>query len=97
MKTTSTNKEAVRDPKYWRSLNELEGSEAFKPWIEREFPEGASEWADPTSRREFMKVMGASLLLGGLATGCRRPVEHIEPFTKLPDGYIHGVAQYYAT
>src|SRR5712671_6595566 len=41
--------------------------------------------------------MGASLLLGGLATGCRRPVEKIEPYAKVPDGYIHGVSQYYAT
>jgi MoCo/4Fe-4S cofactor protein with predicted Tat translocation signal len=91
------NPEPDRGPKYWRSLEELAESPSFKPWVEREFPSGASQLLDPTSRREFVKVMGASLLLGGLATGCRRPVEHIEPYAKLPDGYIHGVSQYYAT
>ena len=96
MKTISP-KTPESGPKYWRSLDELAGSPNFEPWLHREFPQGASEWSDPQSRREFVKVMGASLLLGGLATGCRRPVEHIEPYTKLPDGYIHGVAQYYAT
>jgi molybdopterin-containing oxidoreductase family iron-sulfur binding subunit len=78
-------------------LEELAESPSFKPWVEREFPAGASELTDAQSRREFVKVMGASLLLGGLATGCRRPVEKIEPYAKLPDGYIHGVAQHYAT
>jgi molybdopterin-containing oxidoreductase family iron-sulfur binding subunit len=94
---TSKSPEAGREPKYWRSLDELSDSPSFRPWVEREFPEGASELLDPQSRREFVKVMGASLLLGGLATGCRRPVEHIEPYAKLPDGYIHGVAEHYAT
>src|SRR4051812_3557718 len=91
------NPEPDRGPKYWRSLDELAESPSFQPWVEREFPQGASQLLDPASRREFVKVMGASLLLGGLVTGCRRPVEHIEPYAKLPDGYIHGVSQYYAT
>ena len=97
MKTISpTNPEPQSAPKYWRSLEELAESPSFRPWIEREFPEGASE-SDPQSRREFVKVMGASLLLGGLMTGCRRPVEKIEPFARNPEGYTHGVAQFYAT
>ncbi len=91
------NPEPDRGPKYWRSLDELAESPSFRPWVEREFPAGASELLDGQSRRDFVKVMGASLLLGGLATGCRRPVEKIEPYAKLPEGYIHGVAQHYAT
>jgi MoCo/4Fe-4S cofactor protein with predicted Tat translocation signal len=91
------NPEPDRGPKYWRSLDELAESPSFKPWLDREFQDGASELPDGQSRREFVKVMGASLLLGGLATGCRRPVEKIEPYSKLPEGYIHGVSQYYAT
>jgi molybdopterin-containing oxidoreductase family iron-sulfur binding subunit len=92
-----TNPTPDTGPKYWRSLDELAESPSFRPWIEREFPAGASELSDPQSRREFVKVMGASLLLGGLMTGCRRPVEKIEPFTRNPEGYTHGVAQFYAT
>jgi MoCo/4Fe-4S cofactor protein with predicted Tat translocation signal len=92
-----TNPEPESGPKYWRSLDELAESPSFRPWIEREFPAGASELTDAQTRREFVKVMGASLLLGGLVTGCRRPVEKIEPYAKLPEDYIHGVSQYYAT
>ena len=44
---------------------------------------GASEWTDPVTRRHFMRIMSASFMLAGLglaATGCRRPVEKLEPF-----------------
>src|SRR5438445_11203246 len=85
--------------KYWRSLDHLAETPEFKQWVEREFPAGASEWTDPVSRRHFVKIMSASFMLaglGGAATGCRRPEEKILPFSKMPENYIHGVAQYYA-
>jgi molybdopterin-containing oxidoreductase family iron-sulfur binding subunit len=85
---------------YWRSLDELAQAPQFRQWIEREFPEGASEWADPVSRRQFLRLMSASLLLAGVGfagSGCRRPVERVEPFGKMPEDYVHGVPQYYAT
>ncbi len=85
-------------PKYWRSLDQLADTPEFNEWVEREFPSGASEFNDPVSRRHFVKIMSASFLLGGLGlAGCRRPEEHILPFSKMPEGYVHGVAQYYAT
>src|SRR5579862_7259770 len=56
-------------PEYWRSLEELAGSEEFKQALHREFPKGASEWLDSVSRRGFLKVMGASLGLAGM-TAC---------------------------
>jgi molybdopterin-containing oxidoreductase family iron-sulfur binding subunit len=84
--------------KYWRSLDELAERPEFQRWVQREFPEGASEWSDPVSRRHFVKIMGASFLLAGVGlTGCRRPVEKILPFGKMPENYIHGVPKYYAT
>ena len=85
-------------PKYWRSLEELAETPEFRQWAEREFPAGASELADPVSRRNFVKIMSASFLLAGLgATGCRRPVEKIYPFAKMPENYAHGVPQFFAT
>ena len=54
--------------------------------------------SDPVTRRHFVKLMSASFLLGGFGlTGCRRPVEHIYPFSKMPEGYVHGLAKFYAT
>jgi MoCo/4Fe-4S cofactor protein with predicted Tat translocation signal len=85
---------------YWRSLDELAETPEFRQWVEREFPEGASEWSDPVSRRHFVKIMSASFLLAGLgfaSSGCRRPVEKIEPFARMPENYVHGVPRYYAT
>ncbi|HTL17709.1 MAG TPA: TAT-variant-translocated molybdopterin oxidoreductase [Patescibacteria group bacterium] len=85
---------------YWRSFDELAETPEFRQWVEREFPEGASEWTDPVSRRHFTKIMSASFLLAGIGLvggGCRRPVEKLEPFGQMPENYIHGLPQFYAT
>ena len=84
-------------PEYWRSLEELVGSEAFQEALHREFPKGASEWVDSVSRRGFLKVMGASLGLAGM-TGCvRLPLEPIVPYVRQPENVIPGRPMYYAT
>ncbi len=86
--------------KYWRSLDQLTETAEFQQWMEREFPEGATEWHDPVSRRHFVKIMSASFLLAGLGlagSGCRRPEEKVMPFAVQPEGYVHGQPQYYAT
>ncbi len=86
--------------RYWRSLDELGDTPEFKQWLEREFPEGASEFTDPVSRRHFVKIMSASFALAGLGVmgaGCRRPEEKLEPFGQQPEGYIYGEPKYYAT
>jgi MoCo/4Fe-4S cofactor protein with predicted Tat translocation signal len=84
-------------PEYWRSLEELAGSEEFAQALHREFPKGASEWVDSVSRRGFLKVMGASLGLAGM-TGCvRLPLEPIVPYVRQPEGVIPGRPMYYAT
>jgi MoCo/4Fe-4S cofactor protein with predicted Tat translocation signal len=84
--------------KYWRSLDQLTETPEFEQWVEREFPAGASELTDPVTRRKFVQIMSASFLLAGLGmTGCRRPEAIIYPFSRMPEGYVHGVPQYYAT
>ena len=90
--------EPVQGPNYWRSLDQLAESPEVRPWLEREFPAGASEFTDETGRRAFLKLMSASMLFAGIGlTGCRRPEEKILPFSKMPAGYIHGVSQFYET
>ena len=79
---------------YWRSLTELSGGAAFRAHAEREFPFlGKLPAAD---RRQFLKLMGASLALGGL-TGCRWPRETIVPYAKRPNGRVPGVPVYFAS
>jgi len=89
--------EQTTGPEYWRSLEELAGSEEFQEMLHREFPKGASEWLDSFSRRGFLQTMGASLALAGL-TGCTRmPVTEIVPYVKQPENVIPGKPKYYAT
>jgi len=84
-------------PEYWRSLEELAGSQEFQDALHREFPKGASEWVDSVSRRGFLKVMGASLGLAGM-TGCvRLPLEPIVPYVRQPENVVPGRPMYYAT
>ena len=98
MKNDPTLSSKPTGPDYWRSLDELTGSPEFQQWAEREFPETVLDAPDGSSRRDFMKIMGASFLLGGMGlTGCRRPEEALVPFSKMPHHYTHGVAQYFAT
>ncbi len=86
----------------WRSAGQLEDSPAFREWLDREFPQGAAEMADEsdaeTSRRSFLKLMGASTALAGFGmAACRRPETYIVPYTKAPEWVIPGKATYYAS
>ena len=86
--------------KYWRSIDQLAETPEFQAWAEKEFPAGASQLEDGATRRDFIKLMSASFALAGagmMGSGCRRPVENIYPFSRLPEGYTHGVAQFFAT
>lgn len=85
--------------KHWKSLEELGASEEYKEYLEREFPEGASELGSGVSRRRFLQVMGAGMALAGVS-GCqpmRRPEAHILPYHKMPESLVPGTAQFYAT
>lgn len=81
---------------YWRSLDELAHTPEFRAFVENEFPNHANEMLSP-SRRQFLKIMGASFALGGL-TGCRRwPEEKVAPFAYRPAGRTPGQHEQYAT
>src|SRR5262245_2716189 len=87
---------------FWRSLEELAGTDRFRDFLHREFPslnapDTDPSLLDPTGRRNFMKIMGASLALAGLTACTRQPEEHIVPYVKTPDGLIPGKTQFYAT
>lgn len=84
---------------YWRSLGELEDTSEFRGWLEREFPQGAAELEmDDVSRRNFIKLMGASTALAGFgAVGCHRPVRHLVPYNEHVEWVVPGKALFYAS
>jgi molybdopterin-containing oxidoreductase family iron-sulfur binding subunit len=87
----------VKGKKYWRSVDELADTPEFQAAVEKEFPGSAQEWVDPVSRRGFMKLMGASLALAGLAGCTKQPDEPIYPYVKAPEDLILGKPNYFAT
>ncbi len=87
----------TKGPEFWRSLEELAGSEEFKEMMHREFPKGASEWLDSASRRGFLKLMGASLAMAGMTACTKQPMEAIVPYVRQPEEVIPGRPMFYAT
>ena len=81
---------------YWRSLQEYAYSAEFRELCAGEFPAGADGKPDAISRRGFLKIMGASVALAGLA-GCRWPRETIVPRAYRPAGLVPGRARVFAT
>jgi molybdopterin-containing oxidoreductase family iron-sulfur binding subunit len=87
----------VKGKRYWQSVDELANTAEFQAAVEKEFPGSAQEWVDPVSRRGFMKLMGASLALAGLAGCTKQPDEPIYAYVKQPEDLILGKPNYFAT
>src|SRR3954465_5193573 len=83
--------------RYWRSLEELAETEEFQAFLNREFPHGAPEMLDATSRRTFLKLMGASLALAGVSGCTHQAGEKIVPYVRAPEELVPGRPLYYAT
>lgn len=88
-----------RDSRYWVNFEHYNQDPEFLKLAESEFQssplrEGDAE--DGVARREFLKLMGASLAMA--TAGCiRRPVQKIVPYNKQPEEVTLGVANYYAS
>jgi MoCo/4Fe-4S cofactor protein with predicted Tat translocation signal len=89
--------EGARGREYWRSLDEVAGTPEFEQFLLREFPAGASEWRDETSRRRFLQIMAASFALAGLNACTKQPLEKIVPYVRQPPELTPGKPLYYAT
>ena len=83
---------------YWRTLEELAGDPDFEELLHREFPRQApSEWDESVDRRDFLKLMAASLALAGLSGCGPAPGQFIVPYVKQPDGMVLGKPLFFAT
>ncbi|MBW3636604.1 MAG: TAT-variant-translocated molybdopterin oxidoreductase, partial [Armatimonadetes bacterium] len=82
---------------YWRSLEELSEQPGFGEMLRREFPgQAPKDWA-PLPRRDFLRLMGASLALAGLSGCAFQPPEKIVPYVTAPENLVPGIPLFYAT
>ena len=93
-----TKLHAKTGKQYWRSLEELAEDPHFVELLQREFPRQApSEWDEGVDRRDFLKLMAASLAFAGLS-GCGIPPrENVVPYVKQPEGLVLGKPLFFAT
>ncbi|MEJ7624681.1 MAG: TAT-variant-translocated molybdopterin oxidoreductase [Pyrinomonadaceae bacterium] len=82
---------------YWRSIEEHADTPEFRKFIAEEYPHEIEEWDNSLSRRNFVKVMGASLALAGLGGCVIQPPEKIVPYVTPVEGMLPGKANFYAT
>jgi len=82
--------------RFWSSLDELLDEEGFRGMLRAEFPAAASMFDDP-ARRQFLKLMGASLLLSGLTACDETRSERALPYVNQPEQTTPGLPRHYAT
>ena len=81
---------------FWRSLDEIAETPAFRAFVEAEFPSLAPAKGE-VDRRSILKVMAASFALAGL-TGCdSQPDEQALPYVEAPEFLTAGIPKWYAT
>lgn len=93
-------KAGPRDERYWLSLEQWGQDPEFQKMAEAEFQSSplreGNEKEEGWARREFLKLMGASLAMS--AAGCiRRPVQNIVPYNKAPEEVTFGVDNRYTS
>lgn len=97
--------ENAGSPKYWLSLDQWRQDPEFQKLAEKEFlssplaedlSASSSSSEGGWARREFLKLMGASLALTSF--GCvRRPAQKIVPYVRKPKEIREGIANYYSS
>ena len=88
---------AIPHGRLWRSLDELAQTPDFLERLHREFPRGASEWTDELHRRDFLRLMGASVALAGVGACTKQPIEKIVPYVEQPENVVPGKPLYFAS
>ncbi|MCU1288946.1 MAG: molybdopterin oxidoreductase, iron-sulfur binding subunit [Acidobacteria bacterium] len=82
---------------YWRSVEEYVDAPEFAEFVKSEYPSQADQWDNSLSRRNFIKVMGASLALAGLSGCVIQPSEKIVPYVRQNEELLPGKPLFFAT
>lgn len=105
IQSDNENRKIQRDSTYWRSFEELNNTPEFQKSLQTEFmssplrEESKDEGTetDGVARRDFLKLMGASIALTSAAGCIRRPVQKIVPYNKQPEEVTVGVSNWYTS
>tara|TARA_B110001454_G_scaffold219203_1_gene252123 strand:+ start:33866 stop:37015 length:3150 start_codon:yes stop_codon:yes gene_type:complete len=84
---------------HWLSIDQYMQDPEFQKAVDTEFmssPLREEEAKNPWARREFLKLMGASMALS-TASCIRRPVQKIVPYNKQPEEVTFGVPNFYTS
>ncbi len=96
---TTSGETSSEMPTYWLGLEEYYQDPAFRKMAENEFlssPLKEDDGNDGFARREFLKLMGASIALA--TAGCiRRPLQNIIPYAQTPLEITPGEANFYTS
>jgi MoCo/4Fe-4S cofactor protein with predicted Tat translocation signal len=86
-----------RGKQFWQSLEELAESRQYMDFLHNEFPYDLEKTGTGVSRRDVLKLMGASAALAGLTACTKLPPEKIVPYVQAPEEFIPGKPLFYAT
>jgi MoCo/4Fe-4S cofactor protein with predicted Tat translocation signal len=89
-----------RDSRYWLSLEQYTQDPEFQKIAEKEFmssPLQEEDGQDGFARRDFLKLMGASIAMASAAGCIRRPVQKIVPYNKQPEEVTFAASNLYTS
>ena len=82
---------------YWRSIDEFVDAPEFEEFVKREYPVHSEDWDKSFSRRNFVKLMGATLAFAGLSGCVIQPAEKIVPYVRPNEDMLPGKPLFFAT
>ncbi len=86
------------EKRVWRGLEELAGTPEYRDFLECEFPHDPRADQQGVSRRNMLKLMGASAALAGLTACTKMPMQKIVPYAQQrPEDFVPGKPLFYAT
>jgi len=87
----------VHGADFWAELDAVAAEPALRGVLEREYPSLFARTGPGLERRDFLRLMGASLGVMGVAACTRQPDEQILPFARSPEYTVPGRPRYFAT